>query len=107
MTQLMKGCEISTGGLCHLPTIVSKGTVGFGHAVGVVPFLDTRPLTGGRIHQFAGKLFRHSLARALAGALQQPADCQTHTPLDPHFNRDLHSLDDLSQFAASLAPQLP
>ena len=50
-------------------------------------------------------------ARALAIADRQSLKLLDELPQPrcyvPHFNRDLHSLDDLSQFAASLAPQLP
>src|SRR5579884_1405494 len=60
-----------------LPPVVREGSVGLGHAVYVVLFLNRSAAHVGGVVQFIRKFFRHALVGAAACILQDPANRKT------------------------------
>src|SRR5450759_4116312 len=78
-----------SGGPANLPTIMSEGLVGFGHAVHVFRLLDSRPPAIGRIEQLVGQFVDHALLAAATAVGQNPTNSQRRTAVGIDLNREL------------------
>src|ERR687892_1451330 len=72
-----------------LPPIMSEGTIGLGHPMGVFLLLYRRAPVIGRIDEFGGQFLFHRFFTALPSGLNEPAHAERKAPLRPHFDGNL------------------
>src|SRR6185503_12645854 len=72
-----------------LPLEMAEGLVGLSHLVGVLASLDRRAEVVHGIHELRSELFRHALAAALAGGLDEPAHAEREPAIAADLDRDL------------------
>src|SRR5207302_10657226 len=72
-----------------LPAIMREGFIRLRHFVGLLTFLNGRPLSCGSIHQFIGQFLRHRAARASTCRLNKPAHGQSVASISTNIERNL------------------
>src|SRR5688572_26717055 len=71
------------------PLVVAEGLVGLRHLVDFVLAADGRARVVHRVHELAGELLPHRLARALARRGDEPAHRERAAPVGADLDRDL------------------
>src|SRR2546423_11479662 len=66
-----------------------EGLVRLRHFVGLLTFFNGHTLSGGGIHQFTGKFFRHRATRTAARRLNEPAHRQCVATIPANIYRNL------------------